>query len=127
LDDLLCTFPKSIDEIVDDLKSVSKQSNWFVKHNITSGIKKILNYFNLRSPLEFYLFHVERRPEIKKLEWIFNGTRYKWDEDKTDVKIVSPKDARNYFRVGDQYFEFVNVPNKYGQLERRFQSRLKKT
>jgi hypothetical protein len=127
LDDLLCAFPDRTEEIAKDILSISKQSNWFVKHNITSGSRNILNYFNLRSPREFYLFHVERRPEIKEIEWVFNGTRYKWDEEKGDVKIVSPKDAKDYFRVGDQYYEFVHVPNKYGQIEKRWQARMKGT
>lgn len=127
LDDLLCSFPDRIQEIADDITMVSSQSDWFVKQNITSGIRKILSYFRLNNPLEFYLFHVERRKELKDIEWIFNGTRYKWDDEKTDIKIVSPKDAKDYFRVGDQYYEFVYVPNKYGQLEKRFQPRMKST
>lgn len=127
IDDLLCTFLNRTDDIAADILSISKQSNWFVKQNITSGSRKVLNYFRLSSPLEFYLFHVERRPELKNIEWVFHGTHYKWDEEKTDLKIVSPKDAKNYFRVGDQYYEFVYVPNKYGQLEKRFVGRMKGT
>ncbi len=127
LDDLLVAFPGHIDAIVDDISSVSSQSDWFVKHNITTGIRKILTYFKLNSPLEFYLFHVERRPDLKNIEWQFNGTKYKYDEEKHDVAIVSPRSAKDYFRVGDQYYEFVQIPNKYGQLEKIFHARQKGT
>ncbi|MGN6293744.1 MAG: primase-helicase family protein [Chitinophagaceae bacterium] len=127
LDDLLCAFPDQAIDIAADIKMVSKQSDWFVKHNISSGTSKILNYFHLRSPLEFYSFHVERRPELKDIEWVFSGTMYKWDSGSSDVIIKTPKSAKDYFRVGDQYYEFVHVPNKYGQLEKRFQSRQKGT
>ena len=38
-----------------------------------------------------------------------------------------PGAARNYFRVGDVYFEFVKIPNQYGQLETYFHKRKKET
>ncbi len=128
LDDLLCAFPDQVDSIKTDILSVSVQSDWFVKHNITSGNRKILNYFHLANPLEFYSFHVERRPELKDKEFVFNGTKYKYDsENPSELRIVSPKDAKNYFRVGDQYYEFVHIPNKYQQLQKTFHTRQKGT
>jgi Family of unknown function (DUF5906) len=34
-----------------------------------------------------------------------------------------PKDASNYFRVGDDYFEYVDIPDPTGRLENNFHKR----
>lgn len=127
LDDLLCTFPDKIPQIVDDLQNVSKPGEYFVKFNISYGVGKVQKHFHLYNVNEFYLFHVERRKELKGVEFKFNGTTYKYDEQSGECKIVSPGEAKNYCRVGDQYYEFVWVPNKYGQLEKRLESRQRST
>jgi len=126
LDDLLVTFPDRVADIVKDIKS-TLPGTYFQRFNITSGTSKIHKYFHLWNVNEFYSFHVERRPEMKGIEFKFNGTTYKYNEEKNECLMVVPGEAKNYFRVGDQYYEFVWVPNKYHQLEKRFDVRQKST
>lgn len=127
LDDILVTFPARIPEIVEDIMSVSKQSPWFVKHNITTGTRKIHTYFHLLNVNDFFLFHAERRPEIKGKEFVFNGTRYKYEDKDNECKIVTPAAAKLYFRVGDYYYKFIEKINQFGVLEKGFAPRQKST
>jgi hypothetical protein len=127
LDDILVAFPERVDEIVADLSSVSKNGFWFEKFNITVGLSKVREYFRLNNVNTFYLFHAERCPLIKGKEFVFNGTRYRYNEDKAECEVVIPGEAAHYFRVGDEYYKFIHKPNKYKQLERHFDGRLKST
>jgi hypothetical protein len=127
LDDLLVTFGDRIDDIVQDIKSVSKPGDYFQKFNITYGLAKVHKHFHLTTVDDFYLFHVERRKELKNVEFKFNGTSYRYDEEHNVCKIVVPGEAKSYFRVGDQYHKFVYIPNKYAQLERTFHRRQRST
>lgn len=130
LDDLLCALPGQEPEVVADLNTFGKTTatyQYSYKADITFGTHKLLKYFHLDNVKDFYLFHVERRKDLKDKEFVWNGTRYKWDEEKSDIKIMVPAEAKDYFRVGDQYHEFVEIPNKYEQLERTFHRRMKGT
>ncbi len=124
LDDLLIAIRSNEDEVARDLSLFSKQGKYFFKMDITHSLHKLRRYFHLHTPEDFYTFHAE---SIKDKEYIFNGTHYQWDDKKGKLKVILPAEARNYFRVGDSYFEFVEVPNKYHSLERRFERRLKGT
>jgi hypothetical protein len=127
LDDVMVTLPGSIPEIIQDMQEVSKKSEWFGKYNITIAITKVWREFRLNDVVEFYLFHSERNKELKGKEFVFNGTRFKYNEEKGVCDIVVPGEASEYFRVGDDYYRFINKPNKYKKPERVFQGRRKST
>jgi hypothetical protein len=127
IDDLLISFKGSENDIIEDLQSISRQSKYFQKFNITYGLNKVYNHFKLRDIKEFYLFHVERRPEIKNKEFIFNGTRYQYDEGKAECIVKIPGDAKLYFRVGDDYYKFIIKPNQFKQKETSYDPRRKAT
>lgn len=127
LDDLLVKFPEKVKEIVDDIYSFSKNSSYFQKFNITYGLNKVYNYFHLGNVKDFYLFHVDRRPEMKEKEFKFVGTIYKYNEQNSECEVIIPQASKDYFRVGDTYYKFVRIPNKYGQLELSFRTRQKGT
>lgn len=128
LDDLLCALPGKEADVVADLNSFSKEDYRFSKKiDISFSTGKLARYFFLDNVNIFYLHHLEKRQDIKGKEFRWNGTLYKWDEDKSECKIMVPGEAKNYFRVGDQYHEFVRVPNKYGEKEQRFYGRQKST
>jgi hypothetical protein len=127
LDDLLQAFPTKIEEITADLKSVSKNGDWFQKYNITSKISKAWSHFRLNSVLDFYLFHSERTPVIKGKEFMYFGTSYLYNDTKNECEVVVPGDASNYCRVGNDYYKFIQKPNKYGNQERSLEPRLKST
>ncbi len=130
IDDILITFSQQllgVQEIIADMYSVSKNTFWFQKFNITFGLAKVRDHFRLNNVNTFYLFHAERGEPIKGREFIFNGTRYKYNEEKGECEIIVPGEAANYFRVGDSYYKFISKPNKYKTLEKSFAGRLKST
>ena len=124
LDDLLTLQRGKEPDTIADLLSISSPGIYFKKVNITSNAKRLNSYFYLNSVNAFYEQHQEF---IKGREFIYHGTRFRYNENTSEVDIVIPKAAKQYFRVGDQYYEFVHVPNKYKQLEKTFQRRLKTT
>lgn len=130
LDDMLIAMAGKEEVVVADLNSFGKTSaryNYCHKADITFGPHKLLKYFNLDNVNNFYLWHIERRQDLRGKEFLWNGTLYKWDDEKNECKILVPGEAENYFRVGDQYHEFVEIPNKHQQLERTFHRRQKGT
>jgi hypothetical protein len=127
LDDLLIAFPGKEQEIWEDLLKVSGGNKYFYKEDITWNIRKVHTHFHLGDVLQFYLYHVEKRPDLKDKEFVFNGTHYKYNEEKNVVDVMQPADAKHYFRVGDQYFKYVQIPNKYGVKEQTFRKRQKST
>jgi hypothetical protein len=127
LDDLLCAFPDRIDEIVQDALTVSAPGTWFFKMNINTDITKVKNYFKLNNVTEFYLFHSDRRKDLKGKEFKFHGTLYQYDEEKGECMIKVPAASKLYFRVGDDYYKHIEVPNKHKQIEKTFKGRRKQT
>jgi len=141
LDDLLIALPGKEQEIIEDLTQLSRQPMYFFREDMTYNTAKIRKHFRLHNINEFVEYHCEiieqyrklnmtgyaEAPDLKKKEFVFNGTKYKWDEEKSNCVVVVPADAKRYFRVGDQYHEKIQVPNKYGQLEKRFHRRMKQT
>jgi hypothetical protein len=125
LDDLLIAHADKASDIVADLQSVSKPGNYFVKHNITYGLGRLRKYFHLNDVNDFYHFHAEKRPDIKGKIFVFNGTKYQYNDEKSICEIRVPGEANLFFRVGNDYYKFLMVPNKHKQLERRFEGRKK--
>lgn len=136
LDDLLVALPEEADKIVEELHRFDRigkggqfTGNYFVRLDVTFGTGNVHKYFMLHDVDVFYQHHVARRPELARAEFVFNGTRYKFnDSDKVQrCEIVIPGDAQQYFRVGDDYYQYVEVPDKHGKLVRSFHGRQKGT
>lgn len=139
IDDLIISMPEKKEDIVTDLQRFDKKSGYefFQKINISYGTGELLRYFHLNSVLDFYLFHTEQRSKLKKSmpalddlagkEFVYNGTRYRYNPEKNDLETIIPGDSRRYFRVGDQYHEMFPVPNKFGENDNVFHRRMKQT
>lgn len=127
LDDLLNHFSDKEADIIADMQTVAGYSQWFQKFNITVGLRKVHQHFHLDNVNQFFLFHSERRPELKGKQFKFSGTTYTYDEEKADCVIVMPKESKDYFRVGDHYYKYIWVPNQYNKPERQFHERKKGT
>jgi hypothetical protein len=128
LDDLLILHPDKAADIVLDMTSFSKAPTYVQRFNITAGgILKVKNYFHLGDATDFYLYHSEKRKELKDQEFVFNNTQYKFDEKENRCVVVVPGESRNYFRVGDYYYKFIDIPNQHKKLERVFVERKKGT
>ncbi len=124
LDDLLVCMKGEEQEVARDHSLFSRPGKYFIKMDISHSLHKLRRYFHLNSPEDFYSFHAEF---IQDKEFVFNGTHYRWEEKENNLNVIVPAAAKDYFRVGDSYYEFVEVPNKYHSLERRFERRLKGT
>lgn len=118
IDDLLCAFPERANEIIADATTVANKGYWFGKYNISISTGKVLKEFRLNSVNDFFLWHVDRKEIDINADFIFSGTRYRYNSDKGECEIISPADSKLYCRVGTSYYKFVQVPNKYKQLER---------
>jgi hypothetical protein len=128
LDDLLCALPNETEEIAKEFASFEKESGQYrIVFNITFGIGKINRYFMLHDVDIFYLHHVEKRPELKNKNFKFNGTLYNYNEDQGKCEIKIPGEASQYFRVGDAYYQYVKIPNRYNELEQQYHKRQKET
>lgn len=124
LDDLYCAFPDQAEHITADLLALSRPANYFDRLNIRVDVGKLYKFFSLDTIESFYGLH---EAVIKDREFIYNGTTYVYNSTKGTCDIVSPKAATDYFRVGDDYYKFVLIPNKYQQNEKKFVRRQKTT
>lgn len=124
LDDLYCALPDESKDITKDLLSFSKPTTWFHRLSIKFDLGKLYKFFCLDNVENFYGFHANK---IQGREFIFNGTTYTYNPDEGKCEIKIPGEASNYFRVGDDYYKFVSIPNKYQQNEKKFVRRLKVT
>lgn len=127
LDDLLQSFSSDTEEITTDLINVSKPGAWFNKFDISVHTAKVWEHFHLDNPTRFYTFHLERRGDLKGKSFVFHGTQYRYNEETGECDIEVPARAKDYFRVGDDYYKHIMVPNKHGQKEKTFKGRRKGT
>jgi hypothetical protein len=124
LDDLYLALPTEAENITKDLISFSRPATYFHRQNIRVDIGKLYKWFMLDSVENF---HVHHQKAIQNREFVFNGTTYKYNPEKGNCEVLIPGEANNYFRVGDDYYKFVWVPNKYKQNEKKFNRRQKST
>ena len=124
LDDLLVALKGKENQVIDELTHFSSPGHYIIKKSITPGTGKLVKYFAVNSANSFYEMHSD---VIGHREFIFRGTCYKYDEQSSEVQIIIPKAAKDYFRVGDYYYEFVWIPNKHKALEKTFHRRMKST
>ncbi len=127
LDDLLVTYSKNIPAIVEEMYKFSSGGYYFNRFNISGGTGKVWRYFHLGDVNDFFLFHSDRRGDLKDKEFKFHGTKYQWNEKKNLCEVIMPGAANLYFRVGDDYYKYIERPNQYGKVEKVFVERRKTT
>jgi len=134
LDDLLCLVnAKEREKVTDEFNDFRIQKAGFysgvylTRIEITRSTHQVFKYFLLDDVNEFYHFHSEYRPELKDTGFKFFGTTYRYDPQTSRCNIVIPKGATNYFRVGDTYYQYVEIPDQWGRIIRTFERREKKT
>jgi len=114
-------------DVVADLLSLSKTEGagrHFYKLNISYNLGKLQRYFYINSSENFYSYHQEK---IGQKDFVFNGTKYHFNEEKNELEVIIPAAANLYFRVGDQYYKWVKIPDKHNELIRTFNKRQKST
>lgn len=124
IDDLLISEKDNVHQVAEELISFSRPSRYFERFDITYDTRKLYRWYKIANADQFYEFH---QKSIQDKTFIFSGTQYKFDQEKGEIIVVVPASAKNFARVGDGYWEFVLVPNKYGQLEKQLHQRKKET
>ena len=105
-------------EIVTDLLNFSKPSQFFERKDMDRP-DRLRDYFHLRSADTFYTAYQE---QIGDREFVYDGTKYQWDESEKALKVKVPSVAKKYVRVGVDYFKYIKIRNPYSkQLEERLQ------
>ena len=99
-------------------------ATFFEKFDITHDTRKLYKWFNLLEAKQFYEFH---QSAIGSRQFVFSNTLYNYNVEKDELQVVIPAESKNYVRVGDGYYEYVLVPNKYNQLEKQLHPRKKGT
>lgn len=133
LDDLLIEHKENEAEIIKEALQFDKinqgrhEGNYFVKFNITQSPYRVKKHFRLHDVTEFYLYHIIKRPELKGKLFKFYNSTYIYAEKTGKCEIQVPRDAANYFRVGDDYYEYISIPNRYKELSKTFHNRQKST
>lgn len=112
LDDLLIAFKGSETAILNDFKKING-GIYFHKILITDNLNRLLRYFHIDSADSFHEFYAE---QIKGREYLYNGTKYKWNEQKEELEIIIPAAAKYYMRVATDYYKKVKIPNKFGTI-----------
>lgn len=124
LDDLLCAVSGKEADVINEMYEFSKPGYYVTKLNITSAPKRLPKYFAVDSIENFYATHSD---VIQRRSFIFRGSHYSIDPE-NDIPVIDvPRDASDYFRVGDIYYRWVQIPNKYRQIETHFHKRQKST
>lgn len=124
LDDLYQALPTEADDITKDLTSLSRAGSYFERMNIRFDLGKLFKWFCIDTVETFHALHSE---VIGTRKFIYYGTEYQYNPDDGKCHVIVPKEAADYFRVGDDYFKYVSIPNKYKQNERKFVRRAKTT
>ncbi|MDB4584747.1 DUF5906 domain-containing protein, partial [Draconibacterium sp.] len=124
LDDLYQVYRDEAKQITKDLTSFSRPTSFFNRFSIRFDPSKLYQWFQFTTVETFYQHHSEA---IQGREFVYSGTTYTYNDKTGNCEIKIPGEASDYFRVGDDYYKWVNVPNKYEQTEKKFMKRSKAT
>ncbi|HRD54658.1 MAG TPA: hypothetical protein PKY96_18625, partial [Flavobacteriales bacterium] len=95
--------------VAKDLLTFSGPQKWFERRPLDRP-DKLRDYFHLRSADSFYAAHQER---IGEREFIYDGTKYRWDEGEKALKVLVPSVAGKYVRVGTVYYKYSKRRNPH--------------
>jgi len=126
LDDLLCQFPDRGAQIAAEFGDFSKlvkggivTGTYRVLVNIQHNLSRIRKYFFLDDVTQFFLFHSERRADLKALpHFKFNGTQYRYNEAEGKCDVEMPGSANDYIRMGNDYYKYVMIPTSNSKTEK---------
>ena len=95
---------------------------------LTIGTGYARKYILKDNVTDFYLFHLERRPELAAISTFkYNGTTYRYNDKEGKCEIEIPGDAAKYIRVGNDYYKIIQQPDAKKQLVEVIKGRNKAT
>lgn len=113
IDDLIVEFKEEMEAIHRDFLEIGARPGYYIDHvNITSGTKQLQKYFYLNNVERFYNFHQDK---IGEREFVFYGTRYQMKEGELEIRV--PAQAKNYFRIGVDFFKKQTYPDKNENMQ----------
>lgn len=124
LDDLLIECKGKENEILEDMMLLGTPGQYFYRLNVSTFQKKLQGDFNLKNVDQFYSAWSDI---IRDKEFSFFGTKYKADTKTGKLIKTIPKEVKNFMRVGDDYYELVEVPTIYEDTETKLFRRAKST
>ena len=110
LDDLLLTeaYKTHTKDIVDDLISEEVNSRFFFRMNVRDQVNRLKRQFSLESPDAFYK---RWEHKIGENEFVFEHMVYVYDAKEDKVHRAMPLAIKDFIRVGDDYYQMINMPN----------------
>ena len=126
LDDVLVEMKGNEDSVLQDLKMLGVPGQIFYRLNVSTQPKKLQGYFSLSNVNQFFDTWSDL---IGTREFQYFGTKYKVIEKdgKRELQKTVPKEAKNFMRVGDDYYELVEIPTIYDDFETKLYKRAKST
>ena len=110
LDDLLLadTYKKHTQDIIDDLISEDVNSRFFFRMNVRDQINRLKRQFALESVDAFYK---RWEHKIGDGEFVFERMVYQYNATEDKVIRAMPLAIKDFIRVGDDYYEMIQMPN----------------
>lgn len=110
LDDLLLadTYKKHTQDIIDDLISEDVNSRFFFRMNVRDQINRLKRQFALESVDAFYK---RWEHKIGEGEFVFERMVYQYNATEDKVIRAMPLAIKDFIRVGDDYYEMIQMPN----------------
>lgn len=93
---------KMAKDITKDLLKVGHDSHfWFQKFHITYKVEEVRKWFGIDKPENFYKLH---EAKLQGHTFVYNGTKYRWLSEAGVLEVVVPREAKNFFRIGIDYY-----------------------
>lgn len=126
LDDVLLEYKGNEESVLTDIKTLGLPGQIFYRLNVSVNLKKLQGIFNLSNVNQFFDAWSDY---IGTREFQYFGTKYKVIEKdgKRELQKTVPKEAKNFMRVGDDYYELVELPTIYDDSETKLYRRAKAT
>ena len=123
IDDLLCERTGQETAIISDLLSLKQNADYYTILNVTDkSLTKIKAHFSITSVDDFY---AEYEGIIGDKKFRYNGFYYQFDGK--GPKLLVSDEVNNFIRVGDEYFERIEKPDRTGKLVNSLEKRSKTT
>lgn len=116
IDDLLVNYADNKEDIIRDFNEIGENTSSFIKWldiTMNSKLKAFYNYFKLNNADLFYARHSKILTDKK---FVLSGATYQYDYDKSELKTLIPRNAKDYARIGTDFFYITETPNKAGLL-----------
>ncbi len=114
LDDLLVSLRGREHHVIDELKQLDRPGHYTYRLSVAGAFKRMQNYFAIKTPDQFYNTW---REVIQDKEWSFHGTKYRYNIKTQKLEKTMPRELKNFMRVGDDYYELVDMPVLYGNAD----------